>query len=72
MHQLARDGADPVPLDFNNPSRPDAVADAPDPDFRSHLQSAAPEPDTESLLAEIGLPAHVARQVAASRSGPRF
>ena len=61
MHQFARDGADPVPLDFNKPSCRDAVADAPGPDFRSRVQSAAPEPDTESLLAEIGLPAHVAR-----------
>ena len=68
MYHLAHDGADPVPLDFNTPPRTDSVADALVSDPRSAEGPRAPAP--ESLLADIGLPAHVARQVAASRSAP--
>ena len=68
MYHLAHDGAEPVPLDFNKPLCADAVADAPDPDCAAPSEPCAPNVDTESLLAEIGLPAHVARQVVAARS----
>ncbi len=68
MYHLAHDGADPVPLDFNKPFTADTVADAPDPNCAARREACAPNVDTESLLAEIGLPAHVARQVVAARS----
>ena len=70
MYHLAHDGADAVPLDFNKPVCVDSVADAPVPDGAAHGGLVAPKPDTEALLAEIGLPAHVARQVVALRSAP--
>ena len=68
MYHLAHDGADPVPLEFNTPPRTDSVADAlvSDPGLAKGPRAPAPE----SLLAEIGLPAHVARQVIAARSSP--
>ena len=68
MYHLAHDGADPVPLDFNTPSRTDSVADALVSDPGLAEGSSAPAP--ESLLSELGLPAHVTRQVVASRSAP--
>ena len=69
MYQFSRTGADPVPLDFNTPARTDAVADVPDvPDPESFGMDAPCAPGPESLLAEIGLPAHVARGIAAERS----
>ena len=70
MYHLAHDGADAVPLDFNKPICADSVADAPVPESAAHGGSVALELDTEALLAEIGLPAHVARQVVAVRSAP--
>ena len=68
MYHLAHDGADPVPLDFNTPRRTDSVADAlvTDPNLAEGPRAPAPE----SLLSELGLPAHVSRQVVASRSAP--
>ncbi len=66
MYQFSRTGADPVPLDFNAPARTDAVADVADPESFGMDATCAPGP--ESLLAEIGLPAHVARGIAAERS----
>ena len=65
MYQFSRTGADPVPLDFNAPARTDAVADVADPESFGPDATCAPGP--ESLLAEIGLPAHVARGIAAER-----
>ena len=66
MYRLMRTGADPVPLDFNTPARTGAVADVPGPE--SFGMDAPCPPGPESLLAEIGLPAHVARGIAAERS----
>ncbi len=66
MYQFSRTGADPLPLDFNTPARTNAGADAPDTDPFGLDAPCAPAP--ESLLAEIGLPAHVARGIAAERS----
>lgn len=68
MYHVAHDGTDPVPLDFNTPPRTDSVADAlvTDPDLAERPRAPAPE----TLLAEIGLPAHVSRQVVAARSAP--
>ena len=67
MYHLAHDGADPVPLDFNTPSRTDSVADALVSDPGLSEKPSAPAP--EALLSELGLPPHRVREVlAASRS----
>ena len=68
MYHVAHDGADPVPLDFNKPLCADAVADGPDPLCVARGEFCAPNVDTESLLAEIGLPAHVAREVVVAQT----
>lgn len=70
MHGFFLLGADLVPLDFNTPIHTGGVADAlvsePGPDDASHSPAGNPAP----LLAELGLPDHVAREIAAERSAP--
>ena len=70
MHGLFLFGADLVPLDFNTPIHTGGVADAlvsePGPNDGSHDLSCDPAP----LLAELGLPDHVTREIAAERSAP--
>ena len=68
MYRLIRTGADPVPLDFDTPARTGSAAAVPDPESFGIDAPCVPAP--ESLLAEIGLPAHVARGIAAERSAP--
>ena len=68
MHGLFLFGANIVPLDFNIPVHTGGVADAlvsePGPDDASHSAAGNPAP----LLAELGLPDHVTRKIAAERS----
>ena len=72
MNHLARTGANPVPLDFNAMPNSGMVADAPVSDATAWDASGLPVPDTESLLAEIGLPDHAVREILASSSAPNF
>ena len=58
----------PAPLDFNAPVRTESVADAlaPEPALPE-----VPPPDTESLLAEIGLPALTVKEILTASSSAR-
>ena len=58
----------PAPLDFNAPVRTESVADAlaPEPTLPE-----VPPPDTESLLAEIGLPALTVKEILTASSSAR-
>ena len=70
MYHPAHDGAGPVPLDFNSPSRTDSVADAlvSEPSLAEGPRAPAPE----SLLAKIGLPPHRVREILAESHSPSF
>ena len=58
----------PAPLDFNAPVRTESVADAlaPEPALPE-----VPPLDTESLLAEIGLPALTVKDILTASSSAR-
>ena len=70
MNHVSPTGPDALPLDFNTPRHANSVADAPVSESRPPGASPAPVFDAESLLAEIGLPAHVARRLLTERSAP--
>ena len=72
MNHLVPTGSDPAPLDFNTPRHADSIADASVSQARPRDTSDVPAPDTESLLAEIGLPARAVREILVSSSAPDF
>ena len=67
MYLTSFDSPRRAPLDFNTPSRTESVADAlvSEPALAEDSRTPAPE----SLLAELGISAHVARAVVSERSG---
>lgn len=70
MHRSFRTDADPLPLDFNTPIHTGAVADALISEPGPNDASGSPACDPAPLLAELGLPDHVTREIAAERSAP--
>ena len=70
MNHLVPAGSDPAPLDFNMPRHADLVADASVSQPRPRDASDVSAIDTESLLAEIGLPARAVREILMSSSAP--
>jgi len=70
MHGLFLFGADHVPLDFNTPIHTGGVADALVSEPGPNDASCSPAGDPGPLLAELGLPDHVTREIAAERSAP--
>ncbi|WP_428099707.1 hypothetical protein [Candidatus Rariloculus sp.] len=71
MYSVSFDPPNPAPLDFNTDRTARGVADAPDTAICGSHTGASP-PDAESLLAELGLPAHAVRQILMSSSAPDF
>ena len=70
MNHLVPTGSDPAPLDFNTPRHADSIADATVSQARPRDASNVSVIDTESLLAEIGLPARAVREILMSSSAP--
>ena len=70
MNHLVHAGSDPAPLDFNTPRHADSIADASVSHARPRDTSDLPALNTESLLAEIGLPARAVREILMSSSAP--
>ena len=68
MYHPARTVARPAPLDFNAPVRTESVADAL---VSEPAVAEVPPPDTESLLAEIGLPALTVKEILTASSSAR-
>lgn len=64
MNHLAQNDGDPAPLDFN--AQADTVADA--TDLESWLPENSGSQVPELVLAEIGLPVHLARRLVVERS----
>ena len=61
-----------TPLDFNRDTRTDAIAGAPDSDPCPNGLDGPSRFNIESLLGEIGFPAHVVQELLTSWSASDF
>lgn len=70
MYPVSFDSPGHAPLDFNADPGTNAIADA-----QEHATAAfadVPGPDAQSLLEQVGVPAHRARQVLAESLAAEF